>query len=124
MRRPKNQKHEPDEQTRAMVVAMAINGETHEMIAQALPVSLPTLYKYYRKELDFGMARANAKVADTLYKMALSGRYPAATIFWAKARMGWTEKQEVQVSGDQTIRVVYENGEPTGPSRGPTEGDE
>ena len=34
---------------------------------------------------------ANAKVAETCYKMAVSGNVPAATFFWLKTRARWQE---------------------------------
>src|SRR5690606_30542722 len=75
------------------------------------PLSLKTLHEHFRIELDTGMARANAKVAESLYLQAVGApaefdkeghkvreeqpRVPSAGIFWAKARMGWRERVDI-----------------------------
>jgi hypothetical protein len=51
-----------------------------------------TLRKHFRHELDTGHAEANAQVAQTLYRMAVSGVHPAATMFWLKTQARWREK--------------------------------
>ena len=53
--------------------------------------------------------KANAAVAGALYKSALEGNTQAA-IWWTKTRMKWSEKQEIQHSGDAvwTIQNIYE----------------
>jgi hypothetical protein len=70
-------------------------GVPEEQIADTIGprgISGKTLRKYFHRELAAGMMKANATVAQTLYKMATSGDYPAATIFWCKTRMRWSEK--------------------------------
>ena len=42
---------------------------------------------------------ATAKVAQSLYRMATEGNNVAAAIFWMKARAGWREKQQVELTG-------------------------
>lgn len=68
-------------------------GLPHTDIARILGFSRETLEKYYREELNLGMAKANAAVGGALYKSALEGNV-AAQIFWAKSRMGWRETVE------------------------------
>ena len=53
-----------------------------------------TLRKHFRQELSSGMAEANAVVARVAYEMALSGRYPAMTIFWTKCQSKRVEQVE------------------------------
>jgi hypothetical protein len=52
-----------------------------------------TLRKHYRHELDHGHSKANAKVAENLYRKATGeGREAViAAIFWLKARAHWKE---------------------------------
>lgn len=38
-----------------------------------------------------GRAKASAKVTQSLFKQATSGKNTAATIFWLKVRKGWKE---------------------------------
>jgi len=63
-------------------------------IALIVEIAPRTLRKHFRKELDRGMAEANAKVLQTLFGMATSGRNTAATIFWSKTRCGLRERRE------------------------------
>ena len=70
--------------------------------------------KHFRDELDRGTVEANVKVAQSLFQMATQGKNVAAAIFWMKARAGWREKHEVQVtsrpiqqlSDDELMRVI------------------
>lgn len=76
---------------------MAGCGIRETEIALYLDVDPKTLRKYYRKELDVGHVSANVNVAKTLYKKALEGNVPAM-IFWLKARAGWREKHDVDLT--------------------------
>lgn len=62
-------------------------------------VHIKALLRIYRKELDRGKAMACAKVGETLYKGAVSGKNPAYTIFFAKTQMGWSERSRLELSG-------------------------
>ena len=68
-----------------------------------------TLRKHFRHELDTAATKANTKVAGTLFNKAMGGD-TTALIWWTKTRMKWSEKQEVEHSGDAvwTIKNVYE----------------
>jgi len=50
------------------------------------------LRRHFRPELDKSATEANAQVAQTLFKMAISGKFPLATIYWMKARAGWRDQ--------------------------------
>lgn len=65
-------------------------------------ISVITLRRYFRDELDQGVVKANAKVARSLFENATGGNV-AAQIFWLKTRAGWTE-------GPQGIAIVDEDG--------------
>ncbi|WP_018266509.1 hypothetical protein [Methylosinus sp. LW4] len=103
-----------NEETRRQVEAFAAYGIPQEDMCKLLlnprtgrPIDLKTLHKHFRVELDTGMVRANAKVAESLFRQAVgaAAQYDAngkliraeqtpvvsAGIFWAKARMGWKE---------------------------------
>ena len=40
-------------------------------------------------EMDLGMVKANAKVAETLFWQATEEGNTAAAIWWTKARISW-----------------------------------
>ena len=61
-----------------MVEQHAAVGTLHVQIAKILGVALNTMKRYYRSELDLGLARANAVVASTLFAQAKGGNITAA----------------------------------------------
>jgi AcrR family transcriptional regulator len=87
-----------------------MGGIPQEDIAAALGISLPTLHKHYRQELDHGMTEANARVVRTAFQQATSGESPAMTMFWLKTRMGWKETQKVEHAGEDggPVRILYD----------------
>jgi hypothetical protein len=85
------QAHEVTETSRRLVKSMVALGCRHEDVATMLEVTPKTLRKHYRVELDRGAIEANAKVMQSLFTMATSGKHAAATIFWAKTRCGLRE---------------------------------
>jgi DNA-binding CsgD family transcriptional regulator len=89
-----------DEQRR-MVEAMSSFGVTQAEICKVLDISINTLHKHFRTELDTATIRANAKVAGNLFKQATKDDFKAipAAIFWAKTRMRWKENVEVTHTG-------------------------
>jgi hypothetical protein len=93
--------HTPTEQTRNLVRTLSGIGTPQEDICTLIGISRKqksTLYKYYRADLDKGMAEANAKISKTLFEMATVDKNVGAAIFWAKARMGWREKHDFEIS--------------------------
>lgn len=91
----------PTAEQRKTVKAMTACGISQAEVCLIMGISKPTLHKHYRHELDTAMAQANAAVGKTAFKLATSGKCVAATIFWAKTRMGWTEKQSVEITGKE-----------------------
>jgi hypothetical protein len=83
----------PDDQQRRMVRSMAAYGIPHEEIALCVGLrSAKTLRRHFREDLDRAGTEANARVAQSLFQQAISGKCIAATIFWCKARAGWREQ--------------------------------
>ena len=85
--------HKPDAFHRRQVEALAGYGVPEAEIAGMMNIDPKTLRKYYRHELDFGHTKANAKVAENLFRKATGeGRESVtAAIFWLKARARWKE---------------------------------
>ena len=83
------------------VEAMAGYGIPAEDIATVLGVGRLELERDYRKELDGAAIKANAKVAESLFRKATGeGREGVvAAIFWLKTRAGWKETSVHEFSG-------------------------
>jgi hypothetical protein len=95
----------PTDEQRRLVEALVACGVQQEVIctfitgAAGKPITVPTLTKYFRAELSQGLEKANALVAQSLFKSAIAGNN-TAQIFWLKTRAGWREKpQQLEHSG-------------------------
>jgi hypothetical protein len=77
----------------AKVEAMAGYGLSAIDIARVLDVDAEELKTSYSKELAGGQIKANARVAESLYRKAIGeGRESVtAAIFWLKTRARWKE---------------------------------
>ena len=104
-------KHEPTPGTRKMVMTLSGYGIPEDGIAAEIGISKPTLIKYYRRELDVGMTKANAQVAQNLFKKATGDGASSVTaaIFWCKTRMGWRETVLNQHAGEDggPVRIIW-----------------
>jgi len=85
-------RHEPTAQTRDMVEALAGFGVSSENIALVLGISDVTLRKRYRKQLDVGFARVEARLISNLLRLSsgTDGTALKATMFALQARFGWS----------------------------------
>ena len=97
---------EPNDEQRRLARAMAGFGVPQDDIATHLDIDPKTLRKHFRQELDRGTTEANVKVAQSLFQMATQGKNVAAAIFWMKARAGWREKHDVEVSGKDGVPLA------------------
>lgn len=94
-------KIEVTEEKRAQVEAMAGLGLSIDEIAIVLGMAQKSVRNHFKVELARGAPKANAKVAESLYKKA-TGNGPqsvAAAIFWMKTRARWTTIEHVHVTG-------------------------
>ena len=83
-----------------MTKAMAAYGVRQTDIATVLGVSVPTMYRHLRYELDAGATLSNSKVAESIYQMAT--RAPYATRFqaarwWLACRADRREVQQIEI---------------------------
>jgi hypothetical protein len=94
--------HQPDPSLRRQVEALAGYGVPETDIAGVIGIDPKTLRKHYRHELDHGHVKANAKVAENLFRKATGeGRESVtAAIFWLKTRARWKEVQVNEVTHD------------------------
>ena len=103
--------YKPTPEQRAQVESLAAYGTPQETIASVLKIDPKTLRKHFRDELDNAAPKANAAVAQSLYKKATGDGPQAVTaaIFWAKCRMGWKEPaQDIDHSGEVKHAVTVE----------------
>jgi hypothetical protein len=76
---------------REQVRSLAARGVRQDDIAAIIGCDAKTARKYFREELDRGMAEANANVTGALYEKAMGG--DTAAQIWVKARAHWREKE-------------------------------
>jgi hypothetical protein len=91
----------PTDENRRQVETLAGFGIPQPDIGRTIGVNDDTLRKYYRDELDSGTTKANAAVAQSLYRKALGDGTSAVTaaIFWLKTRAQWRETNTLELSG-------------------------
>lgn len=102
--------HTADAASRRQVEAMAGYGVPEADIAGVLGIDPKTLRKHYRGELDHGHTKANAKVAENLFRKATGDGREAviAAIFWMKTRAGWRETSVHEIGGAGTRPIAIE----------------
>jgi hypothetical protein len=105
-------KHQPDAYHRRQVETLAGYGILETEIAGLIGIDPKTLRRHYRQELDHGHTKANAKVAENLYRKATGEGREAVTaaIFWLKARARWKETNVNEIAGvpGQPLKQVHE----------------
>jgi hypothetical protein len=74
-------------------------GTPHDVIARAIGVSEPTLYRHFAHELKSGKAEIHAAIGKSITAMALAGD-KTMMIFFAKAQMGWRERTSVGIEDE------------------------
>lgn len=104
----KSKPHEPTDKTRAEVAALVSFGNTQEEIAGYIGISIDTLERKYRDELDNSVVRANAKVAAKLFRKATEGDDLSAMIFWLKTRARWREKDDTPSVSDKIVEALID----------------
>jgi len=82
-------KHTPTIETRAEVSSHVAFGTTQDVIAKILGISIDTLAKHYRQEIDTANAVAVRRVAGKLYAKAYEQDDLSAQIFYLKTRGRW-----------------------------------
>ena len=104
--------HKPTPVSRGQVEALAGFGVPEADIAGVVGIDAKTLRRHYRHELDHGHVKANAKVAENLFRKATGDGREAviAAIFWLKTRARWRETNvtEVSVTASDSVRALME----------------
>lgn len=97
----------PTKAERELVERCAALGFTQDQIAGVVGKSMSAVFTHCREELAHGAAKVNAKVGIKLIQKALGGDI-AALIFFAKTRLGMSEKQVHEFSGPGGGPIKYE----------------
>ena len=86
---------------RDVVEKMVSYGIPLREIADVIGINKDTVRKYYEEEIKTATAKANAKVAETLYGKATGGSIRAMT-FWLEKRGGesWKPRQTIEHEQD------------------------
>ena len=103
----------PTEDQRETVVGLRAVGATTERIAEILHVSIDTVEKHFRHELDNGLKSVLGRIANNLFRQALNGDTTAA-IFILKTRAKWSERIEVD-RVDQPNVIIIDTTDKKGP---------
>jgi hypothetical protein len=101
-KKPGRPPHKPTDATRQTVSLHATVGTRQEVIAEILGISVDSLQRHYRSELDTSREKANASVGGALFKKAMSGD-TASMIFWMKTRARWRETVDIS-NEDGTLK--------------------
>jgi hypothetical protein len=88
---------------------MAGYGVPEADLAGVIGIDPKTLRKHYKDELKNGHVKANAKVAENLYRKATGeGREAViAAIFWLKTRAGWKETMVQEHAAKDDKLVIF-----------------
>jgi hypothetical protein len=92
----------------AKVEALAGYGLSAEEIAKVLVVGIEELKETCGLEIETGHLKANARVAENLFRKATGdGRESVtAAIFWLKARARWKETSVQEHAGLASVQIL------------------
>ncbi len=92
--------HVATPERRAAVSAATATFMTQELIAQQMGITVKTLRKHYRIELDTALQRANATVVGRLYEM--TKKSAVACFFWLQNRdsKNWKNVNRLDVKAE------------------------
>lgn len=76
-------------------------GMSPKEISDILLIEEKILKLFYIRELAGASPYVNLAVAKKALEMALSGQHPDMTKFWLKARAGWKETNNVELTGKE-----------------------
>lgn len=111
-RKPAEPKHEPTDQTRAIVERASLTGKlTHDDIGALIGISDVTLRKYYAAELRSGRDKTTVAVLNSFVKNCVGDAKTPGDVnaqkFYLERFAGMTPKTEVEHSG--AVKVTGPN---------------
>jgi DNA-binding CsgD family transcriptional regulator len=107
--------HKPTDKQRQTALMLFGLGATQQQVADQLGIDKKTLAKHYREEFESGWERANLQLYGKLWQKGVVDGNPACLIFLAKNRLGMSDRQDLNHSGEAgpplraelNLRVVY-----------------
>lgn len=95
-RPPGRPPHVPTTKLREAVANYAATGYNHDSIAACIGISVPTMYQYYRHELDFSEMEMLGKARKKLAVAVDAGSMPAIKyMLETKGKhLGWSQRVE------------------------------
>lgn len=111
----RGERHKPTDLIRGKVTGYAGAGVKQLVIAQILGISVNTLAKHYRAELETTMAQRVAQAASHFYALAFNEKTPAvvrekALEFILTRQGGWVETVRTEHSGRDGADFPTQNG--------------
>lgn len=96
---------QPTKEQRNVVTVMVAGGIQQIEIAAALGIDKSTLAKYFKPELKYGLARANAQVVAHLFNQTKEN--VRAVEFWLTNRDSgkWAHKQKIDAKMDLNVSL-------------------
>lgn len=104
----KQNKYIPNDEHRAIVVALARIGATLSLMKDALDLDEETIRRHYKKEITETAVKSLAKAANTLFQRATNGGSDTCLIFWLKTRGMGLFRETTHLEID-TSRFVVSN---------------
>jgi hypothetical protein len=98
-----------DKAQAARVETLAGLGLRSEEISAVEKIPLASLKRLYQDVMSEGRAKALAKVSQSLYQMAVSGKNPASTFFYLKTQGRWKAVHTIEHSGPDGEAIQVEN---------------
>ena len=101
--------HSPTDESRAEVQRLSGVGITQLQISMLLEMDVKTLTKYYRNDIDMGIAKSDSILAGALYKKAIEDEDLGAMIWLSKVRLRWKEaKDDTNVNVQGSVNITHE----------------
>ena len=114
--KPGHRTYHPTDKDRKQVEIMVSLGLTQLQIAAVIQnsrtiksIGIPTLTEKFADELASEGAKIKAKIGQSIIARALDMQHPqgaVCAIFFAKTRMGWSEKRQLEVTSKSGVLVV------------------
>lgn len=95
-------RHQPTDALRAQCAKLVGFGLTRADICAMMRIDDDTLRKYYAHELATGCQDYNVRVISALFNSAVNRHSVPAQIYWTKARAGWRDTMDVNVTSEPT----------------------
>ena len=101
-------KFEPTDETRRKVKSLAGFGVSQRQICTLIGIqSVNTLRRHFRTELARGGVEALAKVQQTAFRLATSGRNPRMTMRWLERCAKWAPGMQSRAEGGKPDNVQW-----------------